>query len=171
MARYFHIGCKQEPPSMFPPQFLVADRIGSGVDVASKKRLLQTLAELLATGDATLSSEAVLESLLERERLGSTGLGHGIALPHSRMTEVGDARCAFVQLLKGVDYDAIDGEPVDLALALLVPEAATETHLQLLSALATMFSDERLRQSLRGATSPEQVLALFDAWDSPTRRP
>jgi PTS system nitrogen regulatory IIA component len=156
---------------MFPPQFLVIDRIGSGVDVASKKRLLQTLADLLAAGDAALSSETILERLLERERLGSTGLGHGIALPHSRMSEVIESRCAFVQLRQGVDYDAIDVEPVDLALALLVPEEATENHLQLLSALATMFSDERLRQGLRHATSPEEVLALFELWDSPTWRP
>jgi PTS system nitrogen regulatory IIA component len=156
---------------MFPPQFLVIERIGTGVDVASKKRLLQTLADLLAEGDAALSSETVLECLLDRERLGSTGLGHGIALPHSRMREVAEARCAFVQLLQGVDYDAIDGEPVDLALALLVPEEATETHLQLLSALATMFSDEELRKRLRGVTSSAEVLALFDAWHSPMRLP
>jgi len=155
---------------MFPPQFLVVERIDSGVDVASKKRLIETLAELLAVDDASLTAELVLERLLERERLGSTGLGHGIALPHARMPEVVEARCALVRLRRAIDYDAIDGEPVDLALALLVPEQATESHLQLLSALATMFSDERMCQSLRGATLPQDVLALINAWDATSQR-
>jgi len=87
---------------MFPPQFLVVDRIWTGADVTSKKRLLQMLAELLAEGDAALTKEAIFERLTERERLGSTGLGHGIALPHSRMAEVPEARCAFMQLRQGI---------------------------------------------------------------------
>jgi PTS system nitrogen regulatory IIA component len=156
---------------MFPPQFLVLDRIASGVEVTSKKRLLQTLAGLLARDDAELSTETVLDALHERERLGSTGLGHGIALPHSRMAEIHQARCAFVQLRQGVDYDAIDGEPVDLALALLVPKEAHEDHLQILSVLATLFSNERLRRDLRQASSALEVLALFEAADAAQRRP
>lgn len=156
---------------MFPPQFLVVERICSGVDVTSKKRLLQALAELLAEGDAALTKEAVFDCLLERERLGSTGLGHGIALPHSRIKEVKGARCAFIQLRQGIAYDAIDDQPVDLALALLVPEDANETHLQLLSALAAMFSNERLRRDLRAAASAQEILAVFDAWEAPARWP
>jgi PTS system nitrogen regulatory IIA component len=156
---------------MFPLEFLVVDRVRSRVGVTSKKRLIEALAELLAAGDAALSKESVLERLLERERLGSTGLGHGIGLPHSRMREVGEARCAFVQLRQGIDYDAIDNEPVDLALALLVPEEANETHLQLLSVLAAMFSDERLRRALRSAGSPREILALIETWEAPPRQP
>lgn len=156
---------------MFPPQFLVVERIGGGIEVASKKRLIETLAELLAAGDERLTTEMVLERLLERERLGSTGLGHGIALPHARMPEVVEARCALVQLRGAIDYDAIDGEPVDLALALLVPDQATEFHLQLLSALATMFNDERMRQRLRDAALPQDMLALIDAWDATSQHP
>ena len=154
---------------MFPPQFLVVDRICSGVDVTSKKRLLQALAELLAQGDGALAKEAIFERLTERERLGSTGLGHGIALPHSRMREVGEARSAFIQLRQGIDYDAIDNQPVDLALALLVPENANETHLQLLSALAAMFSDERLRRELRSAASAQEILTLVETWEGRLR--
>lgn len=156
---------------MFPPQFLVVDRICTGADVTSKKRLLQTLAELLADGDAALTEEAIFERLTERERLGSTGLGHGIALPHSRMQEVVEARCAFIQLRQGIDYDAIDNQPVDLALALLVPEEANETHLQLLSALAAMFSDEGLRDKLRSAVSPREILTLVEAWEGRPPQP
>jgi PTS system nitrogen regulatory IIA component len=154
---------------MFPPQFLVVDRICNGASVTSKKRLLQGLSELLA--DGVVTKEAVFEHLIERERLGSTGLGHGIALPHSRMREVAEARCAFIQLRESIDYDAIDDEPVDLALALLVPAEANETHLQLLSALAAMFSNERLRRKLRAATTAQEILDLFESWDNAAPQP
>jgi PTS system nitrogen regulatory IIA component len=156
---------------MFPPQFLDVDRISTGADVSSKKRLLQMLAELLAMGDAELTKEAVFERLTERERLGSTGLGHGIALPHSRMAEVAEARCAFMQLRQGIDYDAIDNRPVDLAFALLVPADANETHLQLLSALAAMFSDQGLREKLRTAASAQEILTLMQTWEACQRQP
>jgi PTS system nitrogen regulatory IIA component len=149
---------------MFPPQFIVAGRIGSNLEINSKKRLLEVLGELLATGESGLSAQNVFEHLLERERLGSTGLGHGVALPHARMAQVTDAVGAFVQLRKGVSFDSIDDRPVDLAFALLVPESANEMHLQLLSELASIFNDSRLRQGLREATSREQVLAILQNW-------
>jgi nitrogen PTS system EIIA component len=149
---------------MFPPQFLVAERIACDLEISSKKRLLQALAGLLAADHAAITQEAVFEHLLERERLGSTGLGHGIALPHSRMKDVTQARGAFIQLRQGIDYDAIDNQPVDLAFALIVPEEANETHLQLLSALARMFSDASLRLDLHCAQSPDEVSRLFEAW-------
>jgi PTS system nitrogen regulatory IIA component len=147
---------------MFPPHFIVAGRIGDSLEINSKKRLLQILGELLASADPGLSPECVFERLLERERLGSTGLGHGVALPHARMKEVTEAVGAFVRLREGVDFDAVDDEPVDLAFALLVPAEANEMHLQLLSQLASIFSDERLRQELRRAVSREQILALME---------
>jgi PTS system nitrogen regulatory IIA component len=146
---------------MFPPQFIVAGRIGASLEIGSKKRLLEVLGELLASAQPALQPESVFEHLLERERLGSTGLGHGIALPHARMKEVKEAVGAFVQLRQGIDFDAIDDQPVDLAFALLVPESATEVHLQLLSNLASMFSEPQLRESLRRATSTEEILQLL----------
>lgn len=146
---------------MFPPQFIVAGRIGNSLEISSKKRLLEVLGELLASNTPTLSPEAVFEHLLERERLGSTGLGHGIALPHARMKQVGEAIGAFVQLRNGVDFDAIDDRPVDLAFAMLVPESASEVHLQLLSKLASMFSDPTLRERLREAENPGNILQLL----------
>ena len=146
---------------MFPPQFIVASRIGNRLKIGSKKRLLEVLAELLCADDPSLNPETVFEHLRERERLGSTGLGHGIALPHARMEHVTEAIGAFVQIQKGVSFEAIDDKPVDLAFALLVPESANEMHLQLLSQLAIMFSDAQLRQNLREAQSPEQILELL----------
>jgi PTS system nitrogen regulatory IIA component len=150
---------------MFPPEFLVGSRIASNVDIGSKKRLLEVLSELLAKADTTMSPETIFDRLLERERLGSTGLGHGIALPHARMKEAREAIGAFVQLRQGVDFDTADNRPVDLAFALLVPESATEMHLQLLASLAAMFDDPELRARLRAATASEALLAILTGWD------
>lgn len=138
-------------------------RIGQGLEISSKKRLLETLAGLLADGSSQLSTEVVFERLLERERLGSTGLGHGVGLPHARLKEVSRVLGAFVQTRRGVDYDAADGEPVDLAFALLVPETATEEHLQLLAHLASQFSEPAIRARLRAADSPAAILDLLKA--------
>lgn len=150
---------------MFPPQFIVAGRIGNNLEIASKKRLLETLGRLLAAHDPVLTEKAVFAHLLERERLGSTGLGHGIAMPHARMKGVEMAIGAFVRLKKGVDFSAVDDQPVDLAFGLLVPESANETHLQLLSRLAAMFSDPHLREQLRRADSAEGMLEILTAWE------
>lgn len=146
---------------MFRPDFITETRIARGLDLSSKKRLLEALARLLASDHPSLNPDTVFERLLERERLGSTGLGHGIALPHARVKEVKEALGAFVSTVKGVDYDAMDGEPVDLAFALLVPESATEEHLQLLAQLAGLFSDPLVRKRLREAESPGAILRVF----------
>lgn len=146
---------------MFRPDFITETRIARGLELGSKKRLLEALARLLASEHPALNPDMIFERLLERERLGSTGLGHGIALPHARIKEVKDALGAFVSTAKGVDYDAMDGEPVDLAFALLVPESATEEHLQLLAQLAGLFSDARVRKRLRDADSADGILRVF----------
>lgn len=148
---------------MFSPDLISEARIGCGVEISSKKRLLETLAELLANDHPRLNTETVFERLLERERLGSTGLGHGIALPHARVKEVTEVLGAFVQTVSGIDYDAADGQPVDLAFALLVPEAANEEHLQLLAKLAGLFSDPAYRTRLREASSKTAILQLLNA--------
>ncbi|EGV30997.1 putative PTS IIA-like nitrogen-regulatory protein PtsN [Thiorhodococcus drewsii AZ1] len=148
---------------MFSPDLISESRIGCGLEISSKKRLLETLAELLATDHPRLQTETVFERLLERERLGSTGLGHGIALPHARLKEVSDVIGAFVQIRQGIDYDAADGESVDLAFALLVPEAANEEHLHLLAHLASLFSDPEIRAQLREADSAARLLSVLNA--------
>lgn len=153
---------------MSPSELIVERRIGCRIEVNSKKRLLETLSELLASANLILTPEIVFERLIERERLGSTGLGHGIALPHARVPELREPIGAFAQLTTGIGYDAIDETPVDLAFALLVPEAANEMHLQLLSQLATMLSNPALRVSLRDAVSAAEVLALFQDWEQRT---
>lgn len=156
---------------MFPPNLITETRVLSRCDVSSKKRLLETLAGLLAGAHPQLTSEQVFDRLLERERLGSTGLGHGIALPHARIGEVDDALGAFVQLRAGVPFDAIDDRPVDLAFALLVPESADERHLQLLAGLAEMFNDEQLRERLRRSETDGALLQVIQAWEAATSTP
>ncbi|MFZ1539160.1 MAG: PTS sugar transporter subunit IIA [Chromatiaceae bacterium] len=146
---------------MFPPQFLTVERIAGGVEVTSKKRLLEVLAGLLSSAQPQLHTDSILERLLERERLGSTGLGHGVALPHARVKEAGEAIGAFVQVRHPLDFDAIDEQPVDLAFAMLVPEAATEVHLQLLAQLAGLFGDEEFRGRLRQTNEPATLLGLI----------
>lgn len=148
---------------MLSPDLISEARIGCGLEIASKKRLLETLAELLANDHPRLQIETVFERLLERERLGSTGLGHGIALPHARIKEVTEVLGAFVRTVAGVDYDATDGEPVDLAFALLVPEAANDEHLRLLAHLASLFNDPQIRERLREAQTPAQLLHVLNA--------
>ncbi len=122
----------------------------------SKKRVLEQAAHLLAPHDTKLS-ERIFGRLLERERLGSTGLAGGVALPHARMPDITQTRGAFLRLASPVDFDSFDGHPVDLVFALLVPEEATEAHLQLLAELARTFNDPTLRAQLRRADSAQAL--------------
>jgi len=111
--------------------------------------------------------DAVLEGrvLAAREKLGSTGLGQGIAIPHGRIKGLKEARGAFVRLHEPVAFDAPDGKPVAQVFVLLVPEQATDLHLQLLSELAQMFSERAFRDRLASAKNPNDLLALFSAWE------
>ncbi|MBT3047371.1 MAG: PTS IIA-like nitrogen regulatory protein PtsN [Candidatus Thiodiazotropha sp.] len=146
---------------MFPDGYLVEERIGCNVEAASKKRVLEQLGQRLADAVPDLNQDLVFDALLERERLGSTGLGKGIALPHARMPQISEALAAFIQLPEGIDFDAIDNQPVDLAFAMLVPEEATDEHLQLLAKLAQMFDDQAFCATLREATTAHDLYQLI----------
>ena len=134
------------------------------VEAASKKRVLETLSHLLADsidGEEAPDAHAVFEGLFAREKLGSTGLGHGVALPHARLSGVPRPIGALLRLGAGVDFDAPDRGAVDLVFGLLVPEDSTSEHLQLLAQLASRFSDEQLRDALRGSESADRALELM----------
>lgn len=146
---------------MLPPSLITEPRIRCRLEVTSKKRLLESLAELLATARSQCSPALLFDLLNERERLGSTGLGEGIALPHARIDGIDHAVGAFVQLTQGVSFDAPGDQPVDLAFGLLVPSDATEAHLSLLAELAERFSDPQLRSALRAAESTDRLLGLL----------
>ena len=113
------------------------------------KRTLQVLGEIFAAADPALSAQGVFDRLVARERLGSTGLGGGCALPHARVPDLGRPLAAFLRLRKGVDFDSPDNEPVDLVFALLVPDESTDEHLEIVAAIARVFSDAQVRSSIR----------------------
>lgn len=140
---------------------LVVDRIACGVQAASKKKAIEVLSNLLAGAQSDLMPMEIFDSFVARERLGSTGLGSGVAIPHARFKKLNNAVGAFVQLSEGVDFDAIDSKPVDLLFALLVPENCAEEHLQILARLAEMFHDQSLLKQLRSAKNPEEMQSLF----------
>ena len=120
---------------------------------------------MFENGDG-VKGDAVAGSLHAREKLGSTGLGQGIAIPHGRIKGLREARGAFARLKSPIAFDAPDGRPVSSVFVLLVPEHATEQHLQLLSELAQMFSDKRFREALAGAPDAAAMYELFRNWSA-----
>lgn len=145
---------------------LPVDHVSCDSQAGSKKRVLEQLSELIAVGDESLSRNDIFDSLLSRERLGSTGLGHGIAIPHGRLKDGQRTIGALIKLQQGIDYDALDQQPVDLLFALLVPEESTEEHLQLLAKLAEMFSNREVVAQLRAAHSPQRLLEIITTWQT-----
>ena len=140
---------------------LAAERVAGNLSLSSKKTALEVLADLLASASLRLSREEVFDCLLSRERLGDTGLGNGIALPHGRMKNAHLTVAAFIKLEQGVDYDAVDQQPVDLLFALLVPEESTDEHLQILARLAEMFSKQEFLDRLRREDSEAALYELL----------
>lgn len=135
------------------------------VTFTSKKKLFEHAAELFAkTRD--LKSTEVFTSLFERERLGSTALGYGIAIPHGRIKGLSEACGAFYRLKSPLEFDAPDNQPVSLCFILLVPKDANEVHLQILGELAQLFGDEAMRERMLQAESVTDLFALLGAWTS-----
>ena len=143
---------------LLPPANVLLD-----LPVSSKKRLFEQVG-LLFENNHGIARSLVFDSLFARERLGSTGLGHGVAIPHGRIKGLKDALGAFVRLAQPVPFDAPDGKAVTLLFVLLVPEQATEKHLQILSELAQMFSDRALREAMTAAPDAGALHLLIAAW-------
>jgi PTS system nitrogen regulatory IIA component len=133
------------------------------VPASSKKRVMETIAEQIQHRDETLSDAQIFNNLVSRERLGSTGIGQGIAIPHCRLDGLDRVVGVLMTLEDGVGFDAIDNQPVDLIFALVVPKEATSEHLELLSQIAEKFNDrafcDHLRQCTDGETLYRQMLA------------
>lgn len=143
---------------LLPPSQVVLD-----LPVSSKKRLFEQIG-LLFENQRGLARSLVYDSLFARERLGSTGLGQGVAIPHGRIKGLKDALGAFIRLAQPVPFDAPDGAAVKLVFVLLVPEQATEKHLQILSELAQMFSDKTLRDAMLDAADVSALHQLVASW-------
>ena len=142
---------------------LPAANVLADLDARSKGDLFAAFGRLFASGNG-LDGAQVVGSLQAREKLGSTGLGQGIAIPHGRIKGLTEARGAFARLRTPIAFDAPDGRPVGNVFVLLVPEQATEKHLQMLSELAQMFSDKALRERMAQAPDARALHELVTSW-------
>ena len=149
-------------------KLLPANNIELAVEASSKKRVFEHAA-MMFENQQGIEHSKVFDSLLARERLGSTGLGQGVAIPHGRIKGLKEAVAAIVSLNNPVAFDAPDAQPVSFLIFLLVPEQATQQHLEILSELAELLSDKNLRESLKSAKGAGEVLQLIQTWQ-PTRR-
>jgi nitrogen PTS system EIIA component len=146
---------------------LPATQVLAGIDATSKKRAFEE-AGLLFENLHGLSRALVTDSLFARERLGSTGLGHGVAIPHGRIKGLKAPMAAVFRLAQPIGFDAPDEQPVGLLIFLLVPEAATQKHLEILSEIAELLSDAVLREKIKAAEQVELLHGLIANWQSAT---
>ena len=135
------------------------------VEASSKKRVFEE-AGLLFENLHGLNRSLVTDSLFSRERLGSTGLGHGVAIPHGRIKGLKSPMAAVIQLAQPIGFDAPDEQSVNLLIFLLVPEAATQKHLEILSEIAEMLSDAVLREKMAASASSDELFGLIGRWQS-----
>ncbi|KEA63265.1 PTS IIA-like nitrogen-regulatory protein PtsN [Marinobacterium lacunae] len=141
-------------------ELLTESRTLCHTDIVSKKRALELASETLAGQPGAPATEQIFSGLLNRERLGSTGIGDGVAIPHCRLADCHQAMALLMTLATPIDFDAIDNRPVDLLCVLLVPEDGAEEHLQTLAGLAELFSQADVREQLR---SCEQAAQLYQS--------
>ena len=143
---------------------LPAANVLVNVDASSKKRIFEQ-AGLLFENNHAVSRALVTDNLFARERLGSTGLGHGVAIPHGRIKGLKNPLAAVLRVQQPIGFDAPDDEPVSLLIFLLVPEAATQRHLEILSEIAEMLSDRDLRERLKSEAEAADVHRLISQWE------
>lgn len=149
-----------------------SDAVISTHEIKSKKRALELLAEQLAVEATRLNQPleedidalAIFQLLTEREKLGSTSMGHGVALPHARTDLTRHAIGAFLKLEEGIDFDSPDNQKTDLIFALLVPEHYTDEHLKILAYLASLFNNENFCKEIRNATDNKDIYSHLIHW-------
>lgn len=139
---------------------MARDRVDLDCRITSKKRLMEHIASMLARGTG-VDEQSVFRVLIERERLGSTGVGDGVALPHGRMADIDDAVLALATLSEPLDYQSPDNQDVRIVVGLLVPENANEAHLQLLANLAQLLSRLDLRKKLLQANDKDEFISAL----------
>lgn len=136
---------------------LTLERTVKSAPASSKKKVLEYLGSFIADHIPESSADEIYERLLNRERMGSTGIGEGIAIPHCRLKQCDKTVGVLLQLEKAIDFDSIDQQPVDLIFALLVPEEATDEHLKTLSMLAQKLSQPDYREALRNSPDSQNL--------------
>ncbi|HMX11008.1 MAG TPA: PTS sugar transporter subunit IIA [Burkholderiaceae bacterium] len=134
------------------------------VEASSKKRVFEQAGLLFENGHA-IARATVTDNLFARERLGSTGLGHGVAIPHGRIKGLKNPLAAVLRVQQPIPFEAPDDEPVSLLIFLLVPEAATQRHLEILSEIAELLSDRELREQIKVEPDPVRVHELISRWE------
>lgn len=144
-------------------KILPLENILLDAESTSKKRVFERVG-LLFENSQKIARSQVFDSLFAREKLGSTGLGQGVAIPHGRIKSLRDAVAAFVKTDSPIPFDAPDGAPVNMIFVLLVPERATDLHLQLLGELAQMFSNAAFRERLMASNDPATIHQMFTDW-------
>lgn len=134
--------------------------IAVNIEASTKRELLEKIAALAAVNSG-LHEKEIFDALLQRERLGTTGTGDGVAIPHSRFANLDKIYAVFARLSQPVDFDSVDEKPVDLVFTLLAPESAGADHLQALSQIAHVFKDESAKAELRAATAISGIQSIF----------
>jgi len=140
---------------------LTSENILTHVDGVSKKRVLELISDFCAQENKNIDPSEAFECLIAREKLGSTGIGHGVAIPHGRLNSIKTATGMLIQLEHPIDFGAPDKKPVDLIFGVFVPEKTTEEHLELLSSLAKIFSNATLREKMRQAPDAQTLYDLI----------
>ena len=141
-------------------------RVLCNVEARSKKHAFEILSELMSGGEVVLDKNEVFSCLFSRERLGSTGLGEGVALPHGRFAEIDESLGAFIKLSEPIDFDAFDDKPVDLIFGLLVPMECSKEHFAAVGQVASMFSESDFIEKIHAANSSSALYELI-AGDEP----
>lgn len=138
--------------------YLPSSCINIDLKSQTKKEVLKEMVKLLASNQKMKNPEKVLKTLQDREELGSTGIGQGVAIPHGKSEDLEEIQMAVGISRKGIEFDALDGEPVHLFFLLIAPQNSTGTHLKILAKISRLLKDKFFRQALRESKSPEEVL-------------
>jgi len=142
-------------------EILTLNRTQYGLRAQSKKKALELISDSMASESIHLRAHDIFDGLIMRERLGSTAISHGVAIPHTRLAAIDQTMGCFISLKEGIDFGAEDNIKVDLIFSLLVPSETDESHLELLASLAHIFREEVLREKLRLATSREELYEIL----------
>jgi PTS system nitrogen regulatory IIA component len=149
-------------------KILPANNVLLNLDVSSKKRAFEQ-AGLIFENNCGIARSTVSDNLFARERLGSTGLGHGVAVPHGRIKGLKAPLAAFVRLAEPIPFESPDGQAVNLLIFLLIPDHVTQQHLEILSEIAEMFSNDAFRQTLNSAPDAASAYTQLTAWQPSLR--
>jgi PTS system nitrogen regulatory IIA component len=141
--------------------FLSVDSVKLTIESKNKKDVIKELVEVLVKSGKVKDKKKMIQTLMEREELGSTGIGQGIAIPHGKSDTVSDLAAAFGVSADGVSFDSLDGEPVNIFFLLVAPEGAAGAHLKALARISSLLKDKYFRKSLLSAQSPEEVIKII----------